>query len=382
MEPKYSSRLHWSIAPNALSAAIDMRRASSLPILDLTQANPTAAAIEYPSELLMALADPSALQYAPSPKGILSARKAVSRYYGSAVSPDRIQLTASTSEAYSFLFKLLCSPGDEVLIPQPSYPLFDMLAQLECVRVIPYPLHYDDGWFIDLLAVREAVNERTRAVIWVNPNNPTGSYMKRGEYEVLAAACDEHGLALISDEVFSDYPVEPVADSVITLTSMNECLCFSFSGLSKLCGLPQMKLGWIVASGPGHEQALERLEWVADTFLSVSTPVQCAASALLEARYDIQRQIRERAVSNLVYLRSVVLNTPCRLLRVEAGWYATIQVPRSRSEEQWAFDLLSRGVIIQPGYFFDFASEAFLIVSLLTEPAIFRAGVQHILEAC
>ena len=214
-----------------------------------------------------------ALQYEPSPKGILSARKAVSRYYGSAVSPDRILLTASTSEAYSFLFKLLCSPGDEVLIPQPSYPLFDMLAQLECVRVIPYPLHYDDGWFIDLLAVREAVNERTRAVIWVNPNNPTGSYMKREEYEVLAAACDEHGLALISDEVFSDYPVEPVADSVTTLTSMNECLCFSFSGLSKICGLPQMKLGWIVASGPGHEQALERLEWVADTFLSVGTPV-------------------------------------------------------------------------------------------------------------
>jgi alanine-synthesizing transaminase len=381
MDPKYSSRLHWSIAQNALSAAIDARRLSGLPILDLTQSNPTAAAIEYPPELRMALADARALQYEPSANGLLSAREAVSRYYGGAVDPDRVLLTASTSEAYSFLFKLLCDPGDEILIPQPSYPLFDMLAQLECVPAVPYPLRYHDGWFIDLPALRGAVTARTRAVVWVNPNNPTGTYIKRKEYERIAATCIEHGLALISDEVFADYSLEPERDSLSTLTTVSECLCFSLSGLSKICGLPQMKLGWIVA-GPGRHKALAQLEWIADTFLSVGAPVQYAAPTLLEARHDIQRQIRQRTAANLAYLRSAVEDTACRVLRVEAGWYATIQVPRSRTEEEWALHLLAGGVLVQPGYFFDFASEAFLVVSLLTESSIFRAGVQHILEAC
>jgi aspartate/methionine/tyrosine aminotransferase len=382
MDPRYSSRLHWSIAQNALSAAIDARRALGLPILDLTQSNPTAAAIRYPPDLRMALADARALHYEPSAKGLLSAREAVSRYYGEAVDPDRVLLTASTSEAYSFLFKLLCNPADEVLIPQPSYPLFDMLAQLECVRVIPYPLHYHDGWFIDVPVLRDAITARTRAVVWVNPNNPTGTYAKRKEYELIAGTCVEHGLALISDEVFADYSLETERDSLTTLTAMSDCLCFSLAGLSKICGLPQMKLGWIVAGGPRHPKALARLEWVADTFLSVGAPVQYAAPTLLEARYDIQRQIRERTTANLAYLRSAVANTACRALRVEAGWYATIQVPRSRTEEEWALHLLGNGVLVQPGYFFDFASEAFLIVSLLTESSVFRAGVQHILEAC
>jgi alanine-synthesizing transaminase len=382
MDAKYSTRLQWSAAPNALSVAIEQRRDSGSPLLDLTQSNPTAAGIHYPLDLHTSLADERALQYEPSAAGLASAREAVAEYYSGCVDADRVLLTASTSEAYSFLFKLLCNPGDEVLIPQPSYPLFDMLARLECVRVVPYPLRYHDGWFIDVPSLRESISERTRAVVWVNPNNPTGSYIKRQEYYAIAAACVEHGMALISDEVFADYALTPEYESLASLTSMSECLSFSLSGLSKISGLPQMKLGWLVANGPGHQQALQRLEWIADTFLSVGTPVQCAAPALLEARHDVQGQIGKRTAKNLAYLQSAIAGTSCRVLRVEAGWYATVQVPRTRTEEQWALHLLDRGVIVQPGYFFDFESEAFLILSLLTEPVVFRAGVQHILDAC
>jgi alanine-synthesizing transaminase len=381
MDAKYSSRLQWSDPPNAVSVAIEQHRARGLQLLDLTESNPTAAGITYP-DLHTALADERALRYEPSAAGLVYAREAVAAYYSGRVDPNRILLTASTSEAYSFLFKLFCNPGDEVLIPQPSYPLFDMLAKLECVRVVSYPLRYHDGWFIDIPALREAISERTRALVWVNPNNPTGSYIKRQEYHAIAGECVKQGMALISDEVFTDYALAPEDESLPTLTSMSECLSFSLSGLSKICGLPQMKLGWIVASGPGHQEALHRLEWIADTFLSVGTPVQCAAPVLLEARHDVQRQIRERTAENLAYLYSVAAGTPCRVLRVEAGWYATLQVPRTRSEEQWVLHLLSRAVIVQPGYFFDFDSEAFLILSLLTEPAVFRAGVRHILDAC
>jgi aspartate/methionine/tyrosine aminotransferase len=382
MDAKYSSRLDWSAPPNALSIAIEQRRHCGLPLLDLTQSNPTAAGVLYPTQLHMTLAEEGALRYEPAAMGLASAREAVAEYYSRLVNPDRILLTASTSEAYSFLCKLLCDPGDEVLVPQPSYPLFDMLARLECVRVVPYPLRYHDGWFIDLPVMREAISKRTRAIVWVNPNNPTGSYLKRQQYNATASACVEHGLALISDEVFSDYALVSDDETLATLTTMSECLSFSLSGLSKICGLPQMKLGWIVASGPGHEQALHRLEWISDTFLSVGTPAQYAAPALLAARHSVQSQIRKRATENLAYLHSIVAGTPCRVLRVEAGWYATLQVPRTRSEEQWALHLLDRGVIVQPGYFFDFESEAFLILSLLTAPAVFRAGVRHILDAC
>ena len=227
------------------------RRRAGLPLLDLTESNPTAAGIQYPSELHAALADECVLRYEPSAMGLASAREAVANYYSGRVDACRILLTASTSEAYSYLFKLLCNPGDEVLIPQPSYPLFEMLAQLECVRVVSYPLRYHDGWFIDVPALREAISQRTRAIIWVNPNNPTGSYITREEYHAIASLCLEHGLALISDEVFADYALAPEDKSMATLSSEGECLCFSLSGLSKICGLPQMKLGWIVASGPG-----------------------------------------------------------------------------------------------------------------------------------
>jgi alanine-synthesizing transaminase len=379
--PKYSGRLQWSEPANKLTLAVAQRRSSGERILDLTESNPTAAGIQYPP-LAVDWTEERILRYEPSAPGVPSAREAVSEYYGGRVHPDRILFTASTSEAYSYLFKLLCDPGDEVLVPRPSYPLFDLLAQLESVRVVQYPLRYHDGWFIDLPALRDAVTNRTQAIVWVNPNNPTGSYLKDFEYRELAALCERRGMALISDEVFADYEIDPDPHALRSLTSSTECLSFSLSGLSKVCGLPQMKLGWIVASGPGHEDALSRLEWIADTFLSVGTPVQCAAKSLLDVRHTVQRQIRQRTRANLAYLRNVVAGTPFRVLRVEAGWYAIVQVPKIRSEEAWVLELLQRGTLAQPGYFFDFESEAFLVISLLTEPAVVQEGFKHILDAC
>ena len=327
--------------------------------------------------------DPRILRYEPTAHGLLSAREAVAEYYHDTVHPHRILLTASTSEAYSYLFKLLCDPGDEILVPRPSYPLFDMLAQLESVRVTHYPLHYQEGWFIDIAALQNAITSRTRAIVWVNPNNPTGSYLKRSEYVAMARLCSENGLALISDEVFADYSFEDNPDALRSVTASDGCLSFSLSGLSKVCGMPQMKLGWIVASGPGHEEALSRIEWIADTFLSVGAPVQCAAPALLQSRDSIQRAIRTRTSRNLASLHGVCPPTsPWRVLRVEGGWYATLQAPHTKSEEERTLELLDSGVLVQPGFFFDFESEPYLVISLLTEPQKFVTGVKHILNAC
>ena len=381
MPLRYSERLHWSAAENSLSAAVAKRRAAGELLDDLTQSNPTNAGILYP-EVTHRLVDDCSRLYEPSARGIQAAREAVASYYEWQVGPERILLTASTSEAYSYLFKLLCDPGDEVMAPRPSYPLFETLAQLECIRIRQYPLRYHGEWLVDIDALRRAVTERTRAIVWVNPNNPTGSYLKQDEYEEIASLCEQHGLALISDEVFSDYGISVDPRAVSKLIGRNECLSFSLSGLSKVCGLPQMKLGWIVASGPGHETALQRLEWIADAYLSVGAPVQCAAATLLSCRDPIQQQIRDRAVSNLEFLRRATAESPCRLLRVEGGWYATLQVPRTRSEEAWALLLLENGVLVQPGYFFDFESEAYLVLSLLTEPATLARGVKHILDGC
>jgi aspartate/methionine/tyrosine aminotransferase len=248
--------------------------------------------------------------------------------------------------------------------------------------VVQYPLRYQHGWFIDVPALRAALTERTRAIVWVNPNNPTGSYMKSSEFEAVSAMCAEHGLALISDEVFADYVLDKDGDSIPSLADQDRCLCFSLSGLSKVCAMPQMKLGWIAASGPGHEMALERLEWIADAFLSVGTPVQCAAPELLRARHSIQAQIRERTKRNLQVLRQTASHSAIRVLQVEGGWYATLHVPSTRSEEAWTLELLRGGVLVQPGFFFDFESEAYLVVSLLTEPDVFSHGVRYILGAC
>jgi aspartate/methionine/tyrosine aminotransferase len=371
----FSSRLHWDLRQNRLTQALAARRASGAPVLDLTQSNPTRAGLAYPDEIVRAFDDPRVLGYEPAPAGAIGAREAVADYYaarGHVVLPERILLTASTSEAYSYLFKLLCDPGDEVLVPRPSYPLFEFLADMESVTVRQYPLQYHGAWSMEM----PEFTERTRAVVLVNPNNPTGSYVKRGELGELAARCTEHGIALISDEVFADYAFGNDADRVSTLVGVEGCTTFCISGLSKVAGLPQMKLGWIVGN---RAEALEKLEWVADTYLSVSTPVQCAAPRLLAAGAPVRRQIRERTAANLGTARELLAGSAGSLLVVEGGWYITLQVPRIRSEEEWALELLAReGVLVQPGFFFDFGAEAFLVASLLTAPDVFKEGLSRV----
>jgi aspartate/methionine/tyrosine aminotransferase len=380
----FSSRFHWDPRPNRLTRALAAQHATGARILDLTESNPTHAGLRYPDEIVRAFDDAAMLAYEPAPAGTPAARQAVSGYYaarGHAVGVERILLTASTSEAYAYLFKLLTNPGDEVLVPRPSYPLFEFLADMESVAVRQYALEYHGGWSIDLDAVERALTARTRAIVLVNPNNPTGSYVKRGELSALTAFCAPRGVALISDEVFGDYALTEDADRVATLAGVEECLAFSMSGLSKVAGLPQMKLGWMVVSGPSilRAEAWEKLEWIADTYLSVGTPVQCAAARLLAAGDSVQRQIRGRTVENLAFARGALAGSPANILAVEGGWYITLQVPRMRSEEEWTLVLLERaGVLVQPGFFYDFETEAYLVVSLLTAPDIFREGLRRL----
>jgi aspartate/methionine/tyrosine aminotransferase len=377
----FSARLDWTGRLNPLAELLARKRAAGEQILDLTESNPTHAAIEYPQAgISQAFEDPRILRYDPNPFGSKEAREAVACYYGGRIDPDRIVLTASTSEAYAYLFKLLANPGDEILAPRPSYPLFEYLAQLECIRVTQYPLFYDHGWHLDTHALRRAVTERTRAVVIVNPNNPTGSYLKAHEAAELTAIARECDLAIISDEVFSDYWLDQDSRRVSTLTTAEDALTFSLSGLSKTVGLPQMKLAWMVVSGPERaiRDALSRLELIADTYLSVGTPVQVALARLL-GMHEIAQQIRSRIAANLRFVRQVIGATAARLLEVEGGWYATLHMPRIRSEEDWALGLLeNENVLVQPGYFYDFESEPFLVLSLLTEPAIFREGVDRL----
>jgi aspartate/methionine/tyrosine aminotransferase len=379
----FSSRFGWEFKPNRLTQALSEMRASGSRILDLTESNPTRAGLQYPAEIAKAFNDPRLLRYDPAPAGSSEAREAVSAYYrsrGERIDPKRILLTASTSEGYCYLFKLLCDPGDDVLVPRPSYPLFEYLAAMESIQTRQYSLAYHGGWWIDMENVAASITPRTRAILLVNPNNPTGSYVKSGELMALTRLCAERGIALISDEVFSDYGFGAAADRIATLANVEQCLAFSMSGLSKVAGLPQMKLGWIVVAGPHAEraQAFERLEWIADTYLSVSTPVQCAAKRLLSSGELVQQQIRSRCAANFGYLREALAGSSAHLLELEGGWYATVQVPRIRAEEEWALELLSaHGVLTQPGYFYDFESEAYLILSLLTEPEVFHEGVQR-----
>ncbi|MGO4883257.1 MAG: pyridoxal phosphate-dependent aminotransferase [Bryobacteraceae bacterium] len=378
----FSSRFHWDLAPNPLSRLLAAKRRSGAQVLDLTESNPTHAGLSYPAEVVEALAGARALRYDPHPAGWLAAREAVCRYYrdaGYAFEPERVLLTASTSEAYQYLFKLLADPGDEVLVPRPSYPLFEFLATMESLRVVSYPLVYHGGWSIDCDALAAAVSPRTRAIVVVNPNNPTGSFLKRAELGFLESL----GLPLISDEVFADYTFAEDPQRVRTLAGVAQTLTFSMSGLSKIAGLPQMKLGWIAISGPASARApaMERLELIADTYLSVGTPVQIAAPRLMELGKGIQTQIADRTRANLKWLESAIpAGSPLNILAVEGGWYATLQVPRIRREEEWALELLEQdNVLVQPGFFYDFESEAYLVLSLLTEPATFQEGCRRLL---
>lgn len=377
----FSSRFNWDLRTNRLTQNLESRRRAGAPILDLTESNPTRAGLVYPPAIQHAFQDPRMLLYEPAPAGLNEPREAVANYYaqrGHPLDPARVLLTASTSEAYAYLFKLLGNPGDQVMVPRPSYPLFEFLGNLESVEVLQYPLRYHGEWAIDMDALRAMISDRTRAVVLVNPNNPTGSYVKPHELDALVRLAAEHGFALLSDEVFSDYALSQDEGRVKTLAGVEGCLAFSMSGLSKIVGLPQMKLGWIVVSGPQNlrTQAMERLEWIADTYLSVSTPVQYAASRLLDAGAVVQQQIRARTALNLGIAREVLSGSAANILMVEGGWYITVQVPRIQSEEEWTLGLLnSEDVLVQPGFFFDFESEAFLVVSLLTAPEIFRKGI-------
>jgi aspartate/methionine/tyrosine aminotransferase len=376
---QFSSRLAWPAAPNRLSELLAEKRIAGAEILDLTETNPTKARIRYPDELLQAFNDPGILRYEPAPAGMPAAREAVAAQCG--VPAGRVFLTASTSEAYAHLFKLVADPGDSVLVPRPSYPLFEFLASLESVRVAQYRLRYDAGWSIDFDALTAAAEARTRAVVVVNPNNPTGSFLKRREAARLLAFCAERNLAVISDEVFAEYGFSPDEDRVTTLADCEQTLTFCLGGLSKLCGLPQMKLGWILTGGPPEARAaaFERLEWIADTYLSVGAPVQCAAGALLSVGAQVQTQIAARTAQNLAELQTMLAGSPCNVLPVEGGWCVTVRVPHVCSEEDWCLELLERdNVAVQPGYFYDFESEAFLVLSLLTPREVFVEGVRRL----
>jgi alanine-synthesizing transaminase len=387
----FSARSSIDLQPNRLSAALARAQVPAQghrrPVLDLTQSNPTQAGLRYPDDAILgALAAPRSLIYEPTAFGLASAREAVARelsedaraHGAPAVDPERVVLTASTSEAYAFLFKLLANPGDSILVPRPSYPLFEHLARLECVEAVPYRLAYDGAWHVDLDSVRGAVTPRTRAIIVVAPNNPTGSYLKRDELEALAAL----GLPIVSDEVFARFPLRADARRIATARASPDArLLFTLGGLSKLAALPQMKLAWMTVDGDSAlvDAALARLEVIADAFLSVGTPVQHAAPALLATARQTQDAIRARTADHLAYMRAATRGSALSVLDVEGGWYATLRLPRTESEESWALAFLERdGVYVHPGHFFDFEEEAYAIVSLLTEPQAFREGVDRI----
>jgi len=363
--------------------AIAQVLAQLTPAYDLTESNPTRSGLVYPhAELARAIDNAAVREYTPEPHGLPEARAAVAARFGErgvAVTPAQITLASGTSEAYGYLFKLLCDPGDEVLVPEPSYPLFADLCRLEHVVARPYPLHYDGEWHLGLSELRERINPRTRAVLIVSPNNPTGSYLKRFEL----AGLEQLQLPLISDEVFADYPLRADPERVSSALESREALVFVLDGLSKQAGLPQWKVSWICASGPLRElaQAREKLELIADTYLSVATPTQLALPQLLALARPVREAIHARLQRNLAHLRATLAgHGAVSLLDVEGGFYATLRVPSVQSEEAWVLELLTRdSVYVHPGYFFDFPHEAFLVVSLLTPEARFDAGLERIL---
>jgi alanine-synthesizing transaminase len=382
----FSRRTDWKLTPNRFTQVQQELLAEGREMLDLTISNPTRAGLQYDAKAVLdALVDPTAMDYDPQPKGLRSAREAVAGYYverNADVDPESIILTTSTSEGYSYAFRLLCNADDEILVPKPSYPLFEFLADLQDVTLGSYPLLYDHGWQIDFPSLSKAVTNRTRAVVIVHPNNPTGSFVADEERAALNKFCREHNLALIVDEVFLDYAHDGVGRPTF---SVNQgVLTFTLSGVSKISGLPQMKLAWIVASGPEQavSAALARLEVIADTYLSMSAPIQLAAPALLEQRHSIQALLRDRVRVNLGRLdRGLVKQKSCRRLKVEGGWYAVLRVPVTQSDEDLAIEILrQRSVLVHPGHFYDFPSDGYLILSLITPPENFRQGIARVLD--
>src|SRR5258707_213601 len=367
----FAKRTNWNLAPNRLSEALAAHRAAGKPLIDLTVSNPTECGFEYESSAILdALRNPAALSYEPNPRGLESARRAVAEYYADreeAVPLEDIFLTTSTSEAYSYVFRTLCNPGDELLIPSPGYPLFDFLADIQDVSLVRYPLLYDHGWHIDFHALEQSITPRTRGVIVVHPNNPTGNFVNSGQMTKLNAICSARGMAIIADEVFLDFVLK--GDRPASFAANRGALTFTLSGLSKICGLPQMKVAWVVVSGPQQwkSEALARLELIADTYLSVNTPVQLAIPRFLEERHGFQKQLMSRVRRNLAKLdRQLAGQKAVSRLEVEGGWCAVLRVPATRSDEDLAIELLSaHGVSVHPGHFYDFSSERVIVVSLL-----------------
>jgi alanine-synthesizing transaminase len=381
----FAKRTNWNLTPNRLSEALATHRAAGRPLLDLTVSNPTECGFEYDSSaILSALSNPAALSYEPNPRGMESARRAVSGYYADRqenVSFEDIFLTTSTSEAYSYAFRTLCNPDDELLIPSPSYPLFDFLADIQDVKLVRYPLLYDHGWQIDFHSLEKAITPRTRGVIAVNPNNPTGNFVKSAEIEKLNAICSTREIAIIADEVFLDFAIN--GDGPTTFAANRGAPTFTLSGLSKICGLPQMKAAWLIASGPEKwkREALARLEVITDTYLSVNAPVQLAIPKFLEQRRSFQEQVISRARRNLAELdRQLATQKAVSRLKIEGGWCAVLRVPATRSGEGLAAVLLNdRGIYVHPGHFYDFPGDWFLVLSLLVREAEATKGVSEIL---
>ncbi len=385
---RFSKRTDWKLTPNRFTAALSEVRAAGVKVLDLTVSNPTRAKLPFDGEAILAsLGPPEALDYDPQPKGLLSARRSIAAYYHEDheefdVDPDSIILTTSTSEGYSYVFRLLCNPGEELLVPKPSYPLFEFLADLQDVKLVPYPLLYDHGWQIDFHSLYKSVTHRTRAVVVVHPNNPTGSYSTPAEITALNGFCKENGLALIVDEVFLDYPLDGAPRS--SFVQNCEVLTFTLSGLSKVSGLPQMKVAWVATSGPEDEkrEALARLEVIADTYLSMNAPLQLATPTLLAQRKQIQPLLLDRARANLRELHhQLLLQKTCAQLDVEGGWYVVLRVPVTQSDEDLTIKILREvSVLTHPGHFYDFPSDGYLILSLITPTDEFREGVRRILS--
>jgi alanine-synthesizing transaminase len=384
----FSYRTGWKLSSNRYTQTLQELRVAGISLLDLTVSNPTQCGLQYDSKsILSAFQNRDALSYDPQPKGLLSARKEVARYYSDdhqiIVDPESIFLTTSTSEAYSFVFRLLCNPLDEVLVPKPSYPLFDFLAELQDVALIPYSLQYAQGWMVDFQSVQQALTDRTRAILLVHPNNPTGSYLRAEEMERLNSICREQELALIVDEVFLDYAVDGGARK--SFAGNHEAFTFTLSGLSKISALPQMKVAWLACTGPDElvQGAVQRLEVIADTYLSLNAPTQLAIPTLFGQRHSLQKQLLERVRKNHGELASQLSRQKvCELLESDGGWYAVLRIPNDQCDEERAIQLIrEQHVVVHPGLFFDFPTDGFLVVSLITPPEDFREGMRRILAS-
>jgi aspartate/methionine/tyrosine aminotransferase len=383
----FAKRTNWEMEPNRLTVALYAQRAAGATVLDLTESNPTNCGFTYDTAaILRALCNEAALTYHPDPRGLPIAREAVAQYYFGGreikIALDDIFLTANTSEAYTYILRLLCDPGDAILIPTPGYPLFDYLAEIQDVAIARYPLFYDHGWHIDFHALESAITERTRAIVVVHPNNPTGHYCHFAEMRRLREICAARALVLVVDEVFLDFELGG-DESAHSFARESAALTITLSGLSKSCGLPQMKVAWLCVGGPEElrREAGARLEIIADTYLSLGTPVQLAVPALLAARGAFQAQVMARVRNNLAeFDRQLVSAKTCSRLKIEGGWNAVLQVPATISDEDRALALVAKkAVYVHPGHFYDFQRDGHLVLSLIVPEQDFRTGLARLL---